>query len=56
MKNHDRMVIAQEAISLFIKSLPHGSRFQILRVGSKYTYLKNRKASPMGIGVVNADA
>ena len=55
MKKHDRMLIAQEALSLFIKSLPNGSRFQILRVGSKYTYLKNRKASTMGMGVVNGD-
>ena len=54
--HHDRMLIIIESLKLAIKSLPYGSTFQILKVGTKFTYMKNKKASPLGLGVLRQDA
>jgi hypothetical protein len=49
---HDRMLIIIESLKLAIKSLPYGSTFQIVKAGTKFTYTKNKKASPLGLGVL----
>ena len=34
-----RIHLAKEALTLFIRSLPKGSKFEIIRFGTKYEYL-----------------
>jgi hypothetical protein len=42
---HDTIVLARQALQLFIQSLPFGSTFQIISYGSNFKFLFEGKRS-----------